>query len=258
MNFDNYFDDRFVTNAEEDKLVDDLSRGFSYENTLKLVKTLSKGDQLKLALHLLEGLSKDQWIGVISYLKHYKGIRLEDQIEQEKVEQKKLDDAYSRVIVSTDYRDYTPREWIVSYLDRYFYWTAEELKISPSTTVFFSDIWNDFVRYVQFKTGWKERRVVRSIRQDYFKKYLSNYGTYGRKLVRKDEDLYQDWLYKSMLLARKENISRKSAKKLLFEQDPEGSKQAKAKTMRAMVEGLPALKEEWQRVPPNFVYKVKY
>lgn len=255
MNFDNYFDDRFVENTEEDRLVDDLSRGFSYKTTLNLVETLSKGDQLKLALHLLEGLSKDQWVGVISYLKYHKGIKFEDQIEQEKIEQKRLEDTYSRVIVSADYRDYTPREWIVDYLNVYFDWTADELEVSPSTTVFFSDIWNDFVKHVQSKTGWKERRVVKSIRQGYFRKYLSNYGTRGNKLMHKDEDLYQDWLYKGMLLSRRKNISRKRAKELLFEQDPEGSKKANAITTRAVVEGLPALREEWQVLTPNFVYK---
>lgn len=250
MNFDNYFDDRFVTNGEEDKLVDDLS----YESTLRLAETLSRDDQLKLSLHLLEnsvqGLSEDQWLNVISYLKCRKGIKSDDRIEQ-----KRLDETCSRVIVSTSYEKYTPRELIVEYLGKYFDWQAEELDILSPTTVFLTDIWKDFVKHVGRETGWNELKVKRTVRYNYFKKYLMNYGACVHQEMYKDEGLYQDWLCRAMFLARKENISRKKAQEMLSERDPEESKRAKALTMRIVIKGLPTLREEWKIVPPNFVFK---
>lgn len=250
MNFDDYFDGSLSTNEEENRLVD----GFSYENTLRLAETLSKDDQLKLSLHLLENsiqdLSEDQWISLISYLKRRKGIKSDDRIEQ-----KRLDETYSRVIVSTDYEDYTPREWIVDYLNIYFDWSTEELDTLSTTTVFLTDIWDDFVKHVKLKTGWNELKVKRTIRHDYFKKYLMNYGTYSKKMINKDEDLHKDWLNRATILARRENISKKSAKKLLFERDPEAYKQANAKTIRVVIKDLPSLRKEWQVLTPSFVYK---
>lgn len=250
MNFDNYFDDRFVTNGEEDRLVDDLS----YESTLRLAETLSRDDQLKLSLHLLEnsiqGLSEDQWLNIISYLKCRKGIKSDDRIEQ-----KRLDETYSRTIISASYEKYTPREMIVEYLNRYFDWQAEELDTLSPTTVFLTGIWDDFVKHVERETGWNERKVKRTVGYDYFKKYLMNYGTYLHKMMNKNEDLYQNWLCRAMLLARKEHISRRKAQKMLSERDPEGSKRAKAKTIKTMIKDLPTLREEWQTVPPNFVFK---
>ena len=250
MNFDNYFDGDYTTNEEENKLVD----GFSYENTLRLAETLSRDDQLKLSLHLLENsiqdLSEEQWISLISYLKRRKGIKSND-----KIERKRLDETFSRVIVSTDYEDYTAREWIVDYLSVYFDWQAEELDILHPTTIFLTDIWEDFVKHVESKTGWNELKVKRKIRHDYFKKYLMNYGTYSKKMMNKDEDLHQDWLSRATILARRENISKKSAKKLLFERDPEDYKRANAKTIRVVIKDLPSLRKEWQVLTPKFVYK---
>lgn len=250
MDFDNYFDGDYTTNEEENKLVE----GFSYENTLKLVETLSKNDQLKLAFYLLENsiqdLSEEQWVSLISYLKRRKGIRSDDQIEQ-----KRLDETFSRVIVSTDYEDYTPREWIVDYLNVYFDWSAEELDTLTTTTVFLTDIWEDFVKHVMRKTDWNELKVKRKIRHDYFKKYLTRYGTYSNKMMNKDDKLHQDWLSRATILARRENISKKSAKKLLFECDPEDYKRANAKTIRVVIKDLPSLRKEWQVLTPNFVCK---
>lgn len=250
MNFDNYFDGDYATNEEENKLVD----GFSYENALRLAEALSKDDQLKLSLHLLENsiqdLSDEQWISLISYLKRRKGIKSNDRIEQ-----KRLDETYSRVIISTDYEDYTPREWIVDYLNVYFDWSTEELDTLSTTTVFLTDIWEDFVKHVESKTGWNELKVKRTIKHDYFKKYLMNYGSYGKKMINKDEDLHQDWLSRATILARRENISKKNAKKLLFERDPEDYKRANAKTIRVVIKDLPTLRKEWQVLTPNFVYK---
>ena len=250
MDFDNYLDGDYTTNEEEDRLVD----GFSYENALKLADTLSKSDQLKLSLYLLENslqdLSEEKWLSLISYLKHRKGIRSNDYIEQER-----LDETFSRVIVSTNYEDYTPREWIINYLNVFFDWDADELDMLQPTTVFFTDIWKDFVKHVMLKSGWNELKVKKKIRQSYFKKYLTNYGTYGRILINKDDKLYRDWLGRATILARKENISKKSAKELLFERDPEDYKRANAKTIRVVVKGLPSLRKEWQVLTPNFVYK---
>lgn len=243
----NYFDG---TNEEENKLVE----GFSYENTLKLVETLNKSDQLKLALYLLENslqdLPEEQWQNLIFYLKRRKGIKSDDRIEQQR-----LDDTFSRVILSTDYEDYTPRERIIDYLNVYFDWSAEELDTLCPTTVFFTDIWLDFVKHVMLKTGWSEQKVKRKIKREYFKQYLSNYGTYSKTTMFKDEELHQDWLTNATILARKEDISRKSAKKLLFERSPKDYKRANAKTWRAVIEGLPTLRKEWQVLTPNFVYK---
>lgn len=250
MDFDKFFDGSLVTNEEEDKLID----GFSYENTLRLAESLSKDDQLKLSLHLLENsiqdLSEEQWISLISYLKHRKGIKSDDRIEQ-----KRLDETYSRVIISTDYEDYTSREWIVDYLNVYFDWSTEELDTLATTTVFLTDIWDDFVKHVESKTGWNELKVKRIIKHDYFKKYLMNYGTYGKKMINKDENLHQDWLSRATILARRENVSKKSAKKLLFERDPEDYKRANAKTIRVVIKNLPSLRKEWQVLTPNFVCK---
>lgn len=250
MDFDNFFDGNLATNEEENKLVE----GFSYENTLKLVETLNKSDQLKLTFYLLENsvqdLSEEQWVSLISYLKRRKGIKSDDRIEQQR-----LDDTFSRVILSTDYEDYTPRELIVDYLNVYFDFGADELDTLQPTTVFFTEIWHDFIKHVARKTGWKEQKVKRKVKQDYFKRYLMNYGTYSRKMMYKDEDLHQCWLTKATILARKEDISKKSAKKLLFERDPEGYKHANAKTIRVVIKDLPALRKEWQVLTPNFVYK---
>lgn len=252
MDFDNYFDGDYTTNEEENKLVE----GFSYENTLKLVEKLNKSDQLKLALYLLENsvqdLSEEKWLSLISYLKRRKGIRFDDQIEQQR-----LDDTFSRIIVSTNYEDYTPRERIIDYLNVYFDWTADELDMLQPTTVFFTDIWNDFVKHVMLKTSWNEIKVKRTIKQDYFKKYLTHYGTYSRIMINKDEELHQDWLSRATILARRENISKKSAKKVLFERDPEGYKRANAKTIRVVIKDLPSLRKEWQVLTPNFVYRRK-
>lgn len=252
MDFDNYFDGDYTTNEEENKLVE----GFSYENTLKLVEKLNKSDQLKLALYLLENsvqdLSEEKWLSIISYLKRRKGIRFDDQIEQQR-----LDDTFSRIIVSTNYEDYTPRERIIDYLNVYFDWTADELDMLQPTTVFFTDIWNDFVKHVMLKTSWNELKVKRTIKQDYFKKYLTHYGTYSRIMINKDEELHQDWLGRATILARRENISKKSAKKVLFERDPEGYKRANAKTIRVVIKDLPSLRKEWQALTPNFVYRRK-
>lgn len=250
MGFDEYFNGNCATNEEEDKLVDD----FSYENALKSVETLNKSDQLKLSLYLLENsiedLSEDQWISLISYLKCRKGIKSND-----KIEQKRLDETYSREIVSTDFNDYTPREWIVDYLNIYFDWSAEELDTLSTTTVFFINIWQDFVKHVELKTGWNELKVKRTVKQDYFKRYLMNYGTYSRIMINKDEELHQGWLTRATILARRENISKKSAKKLLFERDPEDYKRANAKTIRVVIKDLPTLRKEWQVLTPNFVCK---
>lgn len=250
MNLDNFFDGSFATNEEENKLIN----GFSYESTLELVKTLNKSDQLKLSLYLLENsiedLSEEQWISLISYLKRRKGIK-----SDEKIEQKRLDETYSREIVSTNFNDYTPREWIINYLNMYFDWSAEELDILHPTTVFFTDIWRDFVKYVETKTGWNELKVKRTISHDYFKRYLMNYGTYSKIMINKDEELHQDWLTRATILARRENISKKSAKKLLFERDPEDYKRANAKTIRVVIKDLPTLRKEWQVLTPNFICK---
>lgn len=252
MDFDNYFDGDYTTNEEENKLVE----GFSYENTLKLVEKLNKSDQLKLALYLLENsvqdLSEEKWLSIISYLKRRKGIRFDDQIEQQR-----LDDTFSRIIVSTNYEDYTPRERVIDYLNVYFDWSADELDTLQPTTVFFIDIWNDFVKHVMLKTSWNELKVKRTIKQDYFKKYLTHYGTYSRIMINKDEELHQDWLSRATILARRENISKKSAKKVLFERDPEGYKRANAKTIRVVIKDLPSLRKEWQVLTPNFVYRRK-
>lgn len=252
MDFDNYFDGDYTTNEEENKLVE----GFSYENTLKLVEKLNKSDQLKLALYLLENsvqdLSEEKWLSIISYLKRRKGIRFDDQIEQQR-----LDDTFSRIIVSTNYEDYTPRERIIDYLNVYFDWSADELDTLQPTTVFFIDIWNDFVKHVMLKTSWNELKVKRTIKQDYFKKYLTHYVTYSRIMINKDEELHQDWLSRATILARRENISKKSAKKVLFERDPEGYKRANAKTIRVVIKDLPSLRKEWQALTPNFVYRRK-
>lgn len=250
MDFDKYFDGSLATNEEEDRLID----GFSYESILKLVETLNKSDQLKLSLHLLENsvqdLSEEQWLSLISYLKRRKGIKSDDRIEQQR-----LDDTFSRVILSTNYDDYTPRERIVDYLNIYFDWSNEELDISHPTTVFFTDIWDDFVKHVMSKTDWNELKVKRNIKHDYFKRYLMNYGTYSRTMMFKDEDLHQGWLSKATILARRENISKKSAKKLLFERDPDDYRRANAKTIRVVIKDLPTLRKEWQVLTPNFVYK---
>lgn len=252
MDFDNYFDGDYTTNEEENKLVE----GFSYENTLKLVEKLKKSDQLKLALYLLENsvqdLSEEKWLSLISYLKRRKGIRFDEQIEQQR-----FDDTFSRIIVSTNYEDYTPRERIIDYLNEYFDWSADELDTLQPTTVFFIDIWNDFVKHVMLKTSWNELKVKRTIKQDYFKKYLTHYGTYSRIMINKDEELHQDWLGRATILARRENISKKSAKKVLFERDPEGYKRANAKTIRVVIKDLPSLRKEWQALTPNFVYRRK-
>ena len=252
MDFDKYFDGSLATNEEENKLIN----GFSYDSTLKLAETLSKSDQLKLALYLLENsvqdLSEEKWLNLISYLKRRKGIRFNDQIEQQR-----LDDTFSRIIVSTNYEDYTSREWIVDYLNVYFDWSADELDVLHPTTVFFTDIWKDLIKHIMFKTGWNEQKAKRAVRMDYFKKYLSHYGTYTKKMVFKNEELHQDWLARAAILAKKENISRKDAKKLLFERDPEDYKRSNAKTLRTVVEGLPTLKKEWQVATPNFVFLKK-
>lgn len=250
MDFNNFFDGSLATNEEEDKLID----GFSYESTLKLVETLSKSDQLRLSLYLLENsiedLSDDQWQSLIFYLKRRKGIKSDDKIEQQM-----LDDTFSRVILSTDYEDYTPREWIIDYLNVYFDFGADELDNLQPTTVFFTEIWHDFIEHVARKTDWSKQKVKRTIKREYFKKYLSNYGAYSRKLMYKDEDLHQDWLTKATILAKREDISRKSAKKLLFERYPEDYKRANAKTWRTVIESLPTLRKEWQVLTPNFVCK---
>lgn len=250
MNLDNFFDGDYATNEEEDKLVE----GFSYESTLKLTETLSKSDQLKLSLRLLENsiddLSKEQWQNLILYSKCKKGIKYDDQIEQ-----KRLENTFSRLILSTKYEDYTPRELIIDYLNVYFNFGADELDTLQPTTVFFTEIWRDFIKHVARKTGWNELKVKRKVKQDYFKRYLMNYGTYSRKMMYKDEDLHQGWLTKATILARKENISKKSARKLLFERDPEGYKHANAKTIRVVIKDLPTLRKEWQVLTPNFVYK---
>lgn len=252
MDFDNYFDGDYTTNEEENKLVE----GFSYENTLKLVETLNKSDQLKLALYLLENsvqdLSEEKWLSLISYLKRRKGIRFDDRIEQQR-----LDDTFSRMIVSTNYEDYTPREWIIDYLNVYFDWSADELDVLHPTTMFFTDIWNDLVKHIMFKTGWNEQKAKRAVSMDYFKKYLSHYGTYTKKMVFKNEELHQDWLARAAILAKRDNISIKSAKKLLFERDPEDYKRSNAKTLRVVVEGLPTLRKEWQVATPEFVLSTK-
>lgn len=248
MDFDKYFDGSPAANEEEDKLIE----GFSYENTLKLAGTLNKSDQLRLALCLLENsiedLSEEQWLSLISYLKRRKGIKSDDRVEQQR-----LDDTFSRVIFSTDYDDYTPREWIIDYLNVYFDWSAEELDILHPTNVFFTNIWQDFVKHVMLKTSWNELKVKRKIKHDYFKKYLANYGTFGKIMLYKDENLHQDWLARAAIIAKRKNISKKIAKKLLFEQDPEDYKRANGKTMRVIIEGLPTLKKEWQILTPNFV-----
>lgn len=250
MDFDKYFDGSPAANEEEDKLVE----GFSYENTLKLAETLNKSDRLRLALCLFENsvqdLSDEQWLSLISYLKRKKGIKFDDRIEQQR-----LDDTFSRMIVSTDYENYTPRELIVDYLNVYFDWSAEELDTLQPTTVFFTEIWQDFVKHVVRKTGWDEKKVKRKVRQGYFKKYLMNYGTYSKKLMYKDENLHQGWLTKATILARKEDISKKSARKLLFKRDPDDYKRANAKTIRVVIKDLPSLRKEWQVSTPNFVYK---
>lgn len=252
MDFDNYFDDDYATNEEENKLVE----GFSYENTLKLVETLNKSDQLKLALYLLENsiqdLSEEKWLSLIVYLKHRKGIKSNDKIEQQR-----LDDTFSRVIVSTDYEDYTPREWVVDFLNVYFDWSSNELDYLQPTTVFLSDIWQDLIKHIMVKTGWNELKAKRTVRQDYFKKYLFHYGTYSKKMIFKDEELHRDWLTRAAILARRKNISRKNAKKLLFERDPEDYKRSNAKTIRVAVENLPTLRKDWQMVTPDFVLSVK-
>ena len=250
MDFDKYFDGNLAINEEEDKLID----GFSYESTLKLVETLSKSDQLKLALYLLENsiqdLSDEQWQNLIFYLKRRKGIKSDDEIEQQM-----LDDSFSRIILSTNYNDFTPREMIVDYLNVYFDFCADELDILQPTIVFFTEIWHDFVKHVARKTGWDEKKVKRIIKREYFKKYLMNYGTYSRKLVYKDENSHQGWLTKATILARKEDISKKSARKLLFERDPDDYKRANTKTIRVVIKDLPTLRKEWQVSTPNFVYK---
>ena len=250
MDFDNFFDGSLATNAEENRLID----GFSYESTLKLVEKLSKSDKLKLALHLLENsiedLSDEQWQSIIFYLKRRKGIKSNDRIEQQR-----LEDTFSRGIVSTDYEDYTPRELIVDYLNVYFDFCADELDTLQPTTVFFTEIWHDFVKHVARKTDWNEQKVKRKVKRDYFKRYLTNYGTYSRKMMYKDEDLHQGWLTKATILARREDISKKSARKLLFECDPEGYKRANARTWRVTIEDLPSLRKEWQILTPNFVCK---
>ena len=250
MDFDKYFDGSLATNEEEDKLLE----GFSYESTLKLVETLSKSDQMKLALYLLENsiqdLSDEQWQNLISYLKRQKGIKFDDKIEQQR-----LDDTYSRVILSTRYEDYTPREWIIDYLNVYFDWEADELDILHPTNVFFTEIWHDFIKHVVRKTGWSKQKVKRTVKREYFKKYLSNYGTYGKIRMFKDENIHQNWLGRATILARREDISKKSAKKLLFERDPKGYERANAKTWRIVIRGLPTLRKEWQVSTPNFVYK---
>lgn len=254
MDFNNFFDGNLATNEEENRLVE----GFSYETTLKLVEALSKSDQLRLSLHLLENsiqdMSDEQWISIISYiishLKRRKGIKYNDQIEQ-----KRLEDTFSRVILSTRYEDYTPREMIVDYLNVYFDFCADELDTLQPTTVFFTEIWHDFVKHVARKTGWDEKKVKRIIKREYFKKYLMNYSTYSRKLMYKDENLHQGWLTKATILARKEDISKKSARKLLFKRDPDDYKRANAKTIRVVIKDLPTLRKEWQVSTPNFVYK---
>lgn len=250
MNLDNFFNGNYATNEEEDKLID----GFSYESALKLAETLSKSDRLKLALHLLENsiedLSDEQWQSLIFYLKRKKGVKFDDRIEQQR-----LEDTFSRVILSTDYEDYTPREWIIDYLNVYFDWNAEELDTLHPTNVFFTEIWQDFVKHVETKTGWNELKVKRKIKHDYFKKYLANYGTFGKIMLYKDEKLHQDWLARAAILAKREDISKKIAKKLLFEQDPEDYKRANRKTMRVIIEGLPTLRKEWRTLTPNFVCK---
>ena len=135
MDFDKYFNGDCATNEEEDRLVE----GFSYESTLKLVKTLSKSDQLRLSLYLLENsdqdLSDEQWQNLILYLKRRKGIKSDDRIEQQR-----LENTFSRIILSTNYEDFTPREWIVDYLNVYFDFCADELDILQPTTVFFTEI----------------------------------------------------------------------------------------------------------------------
>ncbi len=250
MDFDKYFNGDCATNEEEDRLVE----GFSYESTLKLVKTLNKSDQLRLALYLLENsvqdLSDEQWQNLILYLKRKKGIKSDDRIEQQR-----LENTFSRIILSTNYEDFTPREWIIDYLNVYFDFCADELGSLQPTTVFFTEIWHDFIKHVARKTGWSKKKVKRIVKQDYFKKYLSNYGTYSKTLMFKDEELHQDWLTKATIIARRENISKKSAKKLLFERSPKDYKRANGKTMRVIVEGLPTLRKEWQILTPNFVYK---
>lgn len=252
MDLDKYFNGDCSTNEEENKLIE----GFSYETTLKLVETLSKNDQLKLALYLLENsvqdLSNEQWQNLIFYLKRRKGIKSDDRIEQQM-----LDNTFSRVILSTNYEDYTPREWIIDYLNVYFDFHTDELDTLHPTTVFFTEIWQDFVKHVMLKTDWNERKVKRIIKREYFKKYLMNYGTYSRKLMYKDEDLHQAWLTKTTILARKEDISKKSARKLLFEHDPEDYKRANAKTIRVVIKDLPSLRKEWQVLTPNFVCSKK-
>lgn len=250
MNFDNFFDGNLSTNEEEDKLIN----GFSYKTTLKLAETLSKNDQLNLSLHLLENsiedLSDDQWQSLIFYLKRRKGIKSDDKIEQQM-----LDDTFSRMILSTDYDDYTPREMIVDYLNVYFDFCTDELDTLQPTTVFFTEFWQDFVNHVMLKTGWNEQKVKRTVKREYFKKYLANYGTFSKLMLYKDEDLHQNWLARATILAKREDISKKNARKLLFEHDPEGYKQANAKTWRVVIEGLPNLRKEWRVSTPNFVYK---
>lgn len=250
MDFNNFFDGDYTTNEEEDKLID----GFSYDSALKLAETLSKSDQLRLSLYLLENsiedLSNDQWQNLIFYLKRRKGVKSDDRIEQ-----KRLENNFSREIVSTSYNDYTPRELIADYLNVYFDWEAEELDTLQSTTVFFTEIWHDFVKHVARKTGWNEQKVKRTIKREYFKRYLSNYGAYSRKMMYKDEELHQDWLTKATILAKREDVSKKSAKELLYKQDPEDYKRSNCKTWRTVIEGLPTLRKEWQVSPPNFIHK---
>ena len=137
----------------------------------------------------------------------------------------------------------------------YFDWEAEELDTLQSTTVFFTEIWHDFIKHVMSKTGWNEQKVKRKVKQDYFKRYLTNYGTYSKKMMYRDNDLHQGWLIKATILARRENISKKSAKKLLFERDPEDYKRANAKTIRVVIKDLPTLRKEWQALALNFICK---
>ena len=141
MNFDNYFDGDYALNTEEERMIED----FSHEEVMKSIEMLSKDDQLNLALGLLKNsiddLSKEQWQNLILYLKCKKDIKYND-----KIEQKLLEYTFSRVILSTNYENYTLREMIVDYLNMYFDWCAEELDTLQPTTVFFTDIWLDFIK----------------------------------------------------------------------------------------------------------------